>query len=177
MEQEKARLFVGIELDEATRRTLQAWARALEREISGRYYAPDLYHVTLCFLGQTDLGRLPAIARAMEAAFRGPFSVRLGELGAFKGGSVLYAGLRDCTELTRLAARLRDGLRAEGFAMPKEPYVPHVTLARHARGFERPQSAPDGAFRVERIALFESARVDGRLCYTPRFRIPAEAEA
>ena len=177
MEQEKARLFVGIELDEATRRTLQAWARALEREISGRYYAPDLYHVTLCFLGQTDLGRLPAIARAMEAAFREPFSVRLGELGAFKGGSVLYAGLRDCAELTRLAARLRDGLRAEGFALPQEPYVPHVTLARHARGFERPQSAPDGAFRVERIALFESARVDGRLCYTPRFQIPAEAEA
>ena len=83
MEQEKARLFVGIELDEATRRTLQAWARALEREISGRYYAPDLYHVTLCFLGQTGRERLPAIKRAMEAAFHEPFSVRLGELGTF----------------------------------------------------------------------------------------------
>lgn len=174
MQEEAARLFVGVELDEATRSTVAAWAQELEGRIPGRYHAPELYHITLCFLGCTPRSAVPRIARAMSAAFDAPFELSLSRLGTFKGGSILYAGVNDCPPLSALQGRLAGELRAEGFSLPQEEYVPHLTLARHAGGAAEPLSAPQTLLRVERIALFESARVEGRLRYTPLLRRPEE---
>lgn len=176
MQGETARLFVGIELDEAARRALSDWAQELSARVPGRYYAPDLYHLTLCFLGQTARGRIPAIVRAMREAFSWAFEARLSEAGTFKGGAVLYAGVEKSERLAALQDRLCASLRREGFALngEAEHYVPHITLARHAAGLTEPEKAPECAFWVRFITLFESARVDGRLCYTPIARVPGE---
>lgn len=176
MPEETARLFVGIEPDEAARRALSDWAQALSVRVSGRYYAPDLYHVTLCFLGQTARGRIPAIVRAMREAYAEPFEARLSEAGTFKGGAVLYAGVEKSACLAALQERLCASLRREGVSLNEEAehYVPHITLARHAAGLTEPEKAPECTFSVRFITLFESARVDGRLCYTPIARVPGE---
>ncbi len=178
MQAETARLFVGVEPDEAARRALRQWAQALSARVPGRYYAPDLYHVTLCFLGQTARERIPAIVRAMREAFSGAFEARLSEAGTFKGGTVLYVGVEKSEPLAALQARLCDSLRREGVSLNDEAerYVPHITLARHAAGLTEPEKAPECAFSVRFITLFESARADGRLCYTPIARVPG-AEA
>lgn len=172
MPEDTARLFVGIELDGATREAVRLWADGLRERIPGRYYAPDLYHVTLCFLGQTARSTLPLIEHAMRAAYQSPFELALNRLGSFKGGRILYAGVEECPPLHALQARLAEALRAEGFSLPQEEYVPHLTLARHAQSPSEPLSAPRTLLRVERITLFESARLDDRLCYTPLLRWP-----
>ena len=174
MQEETARLFVGIEPDEATRRALEEWAQALQTRVPGRYYTPDRYHVTLRFLGQTAFARVPEIVQAMRAAYTEPFEVRLSEAGTFKGGAVLYAGIRENARLSALQARLCAALRARGFALAEEAYVPHITLARHAGGLDRHEEAPECAFSVRFITLFESAQVEGRLRYTPIARAGEE---
>lgn len=172
MPEETARLFVGIELDAAAREAVRLWADGLQERIPGRYYAPDLYHITLCFLGQTARSALPLIERAMRAAYQAPFELTLNCLGSFKGGRILYAGVDECPPLRALQTCLADSLRAEGFSLPPEEYVPHLTLARHASGPSEPLPAPRTLLRVEKITLFESARLDDRLCYTPLLRWP-----
>ena len=42
MPEETARLFVGIEPDEAARHALSDWAQELSARVSGRYYAPEI---------------------------------------------------------------------------------------------------------------------------------------
>ena len=151
MPEETARLFVGIEPDEAARHALSDWAQALSVRVSGRYYAPDLYHVTLCFLGQTARERISAIVRAMREAYAEPFEARLSETGTFKGGAVLYAGVEKSACLAALQERLCASLRREGFSLNEEAehYVPHITLARHAAGLTEPEKAPECTFSGE----------------------------
>ena len=172
--EQTARLFIGLEPDEASRRKLKTWSDELQTVLSGRFYEAGLYHVTLAFLGQTDRTKIPLLAGLLHRA-ASPFEVEVDRLDAFKDGKILYAGVVPSPELMRLQQDLAGSLRDAGFSLEDAPYIPHITLARHGGGFTQPLPAPDIHFTATAVTLFESTRMQDRLCYLPLVRVPLES--
>ena len=174
-QEQSARLFIGLEPDDAARQALERWAEELKKRLGGRFYRPDMYHVTLAFLGQVERERIPLLTHFMQRCALPPFEVSVDRLDAFKQGKILFAGVSACPELMRLQENLAARLRGEGFALEDAPYVPHITLARQGSGFEQPLSAPEIRFTAAAVTLFESTRVQDRLCYLPLARVRLSA--
>jgi 2'-5' RNA ligase len=102
-----------------------------------------------------------AVAASHEAA-----TMSLGELGTFpsrRRARVLWAGLRDDSELLRsLAAGLDDALRPLEFEPEKRAFTAHLTLARWRTPIPVTSPLPDmprevlESFTVEAVELFRS---------------------
>jgi RNA 2',3'-cyclic 3'-phosphodiesterase len=95
----------------------------------------DNLHVTLKFLGNTDINLIPEIHSLVEQAARSrnPCVVKVEGLGVFphvQRPNVVWAGLEGAETLAAIAAELETGLERYGFARESRPFVPHLTLAR-----------------------------------------------
>lgn len=141
------RLFVAIFPPEAAVAHLRSTVdvlhvgRAMTEGRDVRLDPPELWHVTLAFLGEVAEERVPDVESVLgsvaeawvrEQATRTPLSVAGG--GRFGTGpsTVLWAGLHgDSTSLRDLAARVSNELSSAGLMrMDPRPYRPHLTLAR-----------------------------------------------
>lgn len=162
------RLFVGVELDEPWTDLLADTAEqlkpALERRV--RWVRPELYHVTLVFLGDQPSDRVPDIDDALTAAASSiqPFSLRpvgLQLLGAHERGAIV-AGVDDPTgRLQKLRAAVDAELRRRGIHFDAKPLVPHITLGRPRNNAGRLSAPPTDLsasppLRVQEIALIKS---------------------
>jgi 2'-5' RNA ligase len=92
-------------------------------------------HVTLKFLGETDLSKVAPVASAVaEAAIsHSACEARLAGLGAFPDARrprTVWVGLDGATVLANVAADLEGRLEALGFAREGRAFHPHVTLLR-----------------------------------------------
>ena len=172
------RLFLGIELPPAWRRALAQGAEALGRAgVQGRFTLPDNYHLTLVFLGETD--RRTEAEAALRQTGGAPFPLRTALPGCFsrKGGGIWWLGVEPTPGLLAVQQRLEEALRASGFSLEERPYRPHITLARKVRSHAglAPLTAsglfPALEYRVDRLTLFSSQRVDGVLRYLPLYRV------
>lgn len=166
-----ARLFLGLELNDEARCTLDGVRRALQESgVVGKFHAPSLYHLTLCFLGNTPVHSIPMLKQLMDGIPASPFSLTLSALGTFKGGTILWAGVKESPALMEYQARLASSLRQAGFPLEEGEYRPHITLGRQVKTAPAELAVPDVSFRVKCATLFESTRVDGSLAYIPLYR-------
>lgn len=100
---------------------------------------PNIIHLTLKFLGETDEALIPRIREAMEKSVDGvaPMSVRFKGVGAFPSMSrirVIWIGLEGGENMSLIARRLDDELSILGFKREERPFMPHITLARTREG-------------------------------------------
>jgi len=117
---------------------------AVLRELAGsradlKIVKPELMHVTLKFLGDTDEDLTEDIISRMRVAVEDvtPFSIRLRGMGAFPSMSnirVVWVGIEDGKTLGEIARRLDASIGELGFARDKKGFVPHLTLARTRSG-------------------------------------------
>lgn len=133
------RLFFAVLLSEEVR---EAVARAQERLRAAagdngiRWVAPEQFHYTLKFLGETPVEKIPGIREAARriAAQHAPLSLTLAGLGAFpnlRRPQVLWVGAKEGVPLlTRLAESLEKELAEQGFPPENRRFNPHLTLAR-----------------------------------------------
>ncbi|PZS11660.1 MAG: RNA 2',3'-cyclic phosphodiesterase [Solirubrobacterales bacterium] len=140
MAEQRARLFVALELPEPVRAALVRWrARAVEGALGLRLLAPEDLHVTLCFLGSRSVVEIDAIASACAALERRP-AVESALGGALwlpaRRPRVLAAELDDPEgTLASTQAQLSGALRAGGWYAPgARPFLAHVTVARVGKG-------------------------------------------
>ncbi|MFP5501545.1 MAG: RNA 2',3'-cyclic phosphodiesterase [Candidatus Sericytochromatia bacterium] len=163
------RLFTAIGIGDEAHRALSAAQEALRARAEFRRWQPlAQLHLTLNFLGEVPEGRLPALHEAVAAAARasGPFTLALGQLGAFPGPRrprVLWAGVEgDLAPLVALQADLAERFQALGLVLEARRYAPHLTLAREPIGpvdLAALASAVPIApvpWRVEAVTLFHS---------------------
>jgi len=130
---------------------------------------PNNLHVTLKFLGETDVDLVPEILKLVveEATALAPCELTIAGLGVFPHAqrpSVVWAGLEGAETLSALAADLEAGLELLGFAKESRPFVPHLTLARvkakppESLGglLSRHAKTPFGTARIEQVELIRS---------------------
>lgn len=163
------RLFTGLEVPESIARDLALHRGGLP---GARWIEPDLYHITLRFLGDVD-GR---VARDVEDLLgtvgRAPIDVELTGLDAFGGSRprALIATVAPHRALADLQAEHERVARQAG--LPPEPrkFTPHVTLARlngatsarHVADYLAMQGhVPRRTFTAERFVLFSARASTG----------------
>jgi RNA 2',3'-cyclic 3'-phosphodiesterase len=160
------RVFVALPLAEAAVEALVAQQAGLP---AGRAVPPENLHITLAFLGEHPMPVVEDVHYALAPMSSPEFSYAFDGLGLFGDRPrVVHAAVRPEPALKHLRDRVLEAARGTGLSLPRERFVPHVTLAR------LPQSlGPDdlerlrrwvvarigfaaGPFRAERFALFRS---------------------
>ena len=160
-----------ISADIATGEALVAVLGELTRSRADlKVVRPQLLHVTLKFLGDTDEGLVEEInAKIRDASQKiGPFKIRLQGMGAFPSMSnirVVWVGMRDGDLLGEIARRLDVSLHELGFERDKKGFVPHLTVARartarniaNVQEIIRNNATTDyGEYSIDRILLKRS---------------------
>ena len=163
-----ARLFIAVKI--LPSRPLQKLIARLG--MLGRIVKPidaDNLHLTLKFLGETELTLTPQISDAIEAAAieHESFSLQLVGRGAFPDArrpSVIWVGLQGADPLVEIASELERRLRPLGFEQERRAFHPHVTVARIrskpprelATLLETEQSTEFGSADIASVELYQS---------------------
>jgi RNA 2',3'-cyclic 3'-phosphodiesterase len=174
---ERARLFVALELPPGARDVLVRWRSEALRDVRGlRLVAPESLHATLCFLGSRPVGEVEAIGGACGVvAGEPPVASGFGEalwLPRRRPG-VLAVSLEDAGgALARIQATLSSALVAGGWYAPESrPFLAHVTVARVARNARIKAAALEPPPAVEvlcsRVTLYRSRLGAGGARYEP----------
>jgi 2'-5' RNA ligase len=160
---ERARLFVALELPDPVRAALVGW-RPSDRRL--RLVDPLALHVTLCFLGWRLQREVDEILAACEVVGGSPAAaLALAEALWLPPRRPRVLAVRLADDGARLAAvqsELSSSLQAGGWYVPEtRPFLAHVTVARVPRDVRRmraPELAPppELAFAGNRVTLYRS---------------------
>jgi 2'-5' RNA ligase len=158
---EAQRLFIAVPVPDDVRMALAAALDPVRRRVrGGRWSAPETWHLTLRFLGDTLPDAVPGIRDGVQAtaARQSPFAAALGRAGAFerRGGRVVWVGLEQGdAEVAMLAAALAARLAPADVHL--EAIRVHLTIARDAPDGLVP--ALDAALRAARPSEPDTTRV------------------
>ncbi|HYW74391.1 MAG TPA: RNA 2',3'-cyclic phosphodiesterase [Pyrinomonadaceae bacterium] len=173
------RIFIAIEIPSSIRRLLTDYIEQLRGEFPetrASWSREDNLHLTLKFLGDVPVTRIPDLAAACTdaAGTLGPFELAISTTGTFPPHGkpkVLWVGVGDAQpvpasrqNLSSLQASLESACAAHGFAREERTYHPHLTIARlreakKSRALaERHRQLVVGPrnFQVSEIVLFRS---------------------
>ena len=161
------RLFTGLEIP------LQA-AAAIASTRGGlagaRWIEPDLYHLTLRFIGDVDAATARDVAAELENVRGAPLVVTLDGFAVFGGARprALVVAAQPSTELLTLQADNERAMRRIGLPPETRKFAPHVTLARLRQtssaavaSFMESRGGFRQAFEVSRFALFSAREKTG----------------
>ena len=135
---EQVRLFVACEVPDDVKRDIGEVIESL-RSRSGaavRWIKSDGVHVTLKFLGEVPVKKLPAVKLAIQEAVVGhsPFELEFSNIGTFGGREglrIMWIGVAgDVLRLEALVRAVNAALAVVGFEPERRPFRPHLTLGR-----------------------------------------------
>lgn len=134
----KVRVFVAVELPDTVKAEFAGLAAAIDAlGVRGaRTVRPEGIHLTLKFLGDVSVERVPEIRAAMDFAADevAPFDLSLGDAGVFpnpRATRVLWVGVEgDLDSLGRLQQRVEESLAELGFRPERRGFNPHITAGR-----------------------------------------------
>ncbi|MEO6029897.1 MAG: RNA 2',3'-cyclic phosphodiesterase [Candidatus Binatia bacterium] len=183
----RGRSFIAISLAEPARTAVVAYLERLRATVGGvAWTRPEHLHLTLKFLGDVDVGCIPALGERLRtvAATTAPFMLRVAGVGAFPSLArprVLWVGVM-APGLLALSDGIEHVCRAEGFAPEPRALRPHVTLGRVRAGGRSSQAdlgflASDGdrelgSSPVAEIVLFRSELRSGGARHTALVTLP-----
>jgi RNA 2',3'-cyclic 3'-phosphodiesterase len=174
---ERARLFVALELPVPIRSALGEWARETVREARGlRLIAPQDLHVTLCFLGwraESEIGDILDACHAVAGNLVAELTLGDAVWLPARRPRVLAAELEDPDgALAAAQSALSQTLQAGGWYVPESrPFLAHVTVARVAKG-ARPRvqelpAPPPVVGQASRVTLYRSRLSPSGARYEP----------
>lgn len=131
------RTFVAVEFSEQLQSEIDVVAQQLKQELGSlKWVSKTNYHLTLKFLGDVESRRIAELTEGLSRAVQGmeEFSLKLAGVGGFPTSlapRVIWLGVDEGkASLIRLQKMVDTELQAQGFAPEKQPYSPHLTLAR-----------------------------------------------
>jgi 2'-5' RNA ligase len=159
---EKARLFIAIDLPAGIREKIYRVCAG----IGGvRWTKQEQLHLTLSFLGDTDVEMLPPLSETLGRLDFEPFKLTLTGTGLFRPG-VFFLEVSESARLLALKEQVDEVLyNVLGLEPAARSFVPHITLARFKK---RPSSAKSGiltrafeplfplTFELEKFVLYRS---------------------
>jgi 2'-5' RNA ligase len=125
------RLFVGIPLHPTVLNELSAVVVRLRSKSDNlRWMAPESWHITLQFLGDTNPEQYECLITRLAEVHSKAVSVHLSELGFFDRAGVFFADVVPTPELVSLADHVMEVTHLCNFLPEPRPFHPHITLAR-----------------------------------------------
>jgi len=123
-------------------------------------------HLTLAFLGDTPVARIPKLLALSRGVEFSPMRLQLDRVGYWKHNRILWCGAsEDPPALAALVDALRKRLDAAAIAYDRTPFVSHLTLMRNAAGLPPAPLWAQLIWEVRDFALVRSTRTDGRVTY------------
>lgn len=184
------RTFIAVELPQSLKADIQELQDTLKQEgLHLRWVRPQNIHLTLKFLGNIDVKKIPGITNTLTQAVRSQtaFSLTPQGLGFFpnlKNPKVMWIGVGgDTAELMALQRSIDQALDVLGFAKEKRPFKGHLTIGRTKGRIDSRKLSntlknygmfASDPFKVERIALIKSELRPQGPIYTPLERVPLE---
>lgn len=137
-----ARVFFAMWPPEAIAGQLADIAADFSQAAGGRPTRRETIHLTLAFLGDIAVERLPELQRLASEVNAAPFDLTLDRFGLWQHNRLLWAGCA-APPLFELATALKTRLLEAGFTVAdaKRPFAPHVTLVRKVTKLETPLPA------------------------------------
>lgn len=135
-----------------------------------KWTAPENIHITLLFIGDTaeeSVIKIDSVLKKLCKGF-GCFDLVIRGLGVFKNIAdprIIWAGLNESSELTKLNNLIAGSLRVTGINFEDRPYNPHITLGRIKHVEERSklkqltdryQQTEIQKLKVSEVILYES---------------------
>ncbi|MHB8755175.1 MAG: RNA 2',3'-cyclic phosphodiesterase [Candidatus Acidiferrales bacterium] len=129
------RLFVALDVPEATRRALGNTIHKFESVCSeARWTRAESVHVTLKFIGHVDETKLPAIKNCLgEVKASSPVQIAFRNFGFFpneRHPRVFWFRIEAGPNLVALAAQIESSLEPLGIPRDARTFKPHLALAR-----------------------------------------------
>ncbi len=156
------RLFVGIPLPATLIEELSAISMRLQSKADGlRWSAPESWHITLQFLGNTT--EYDCIVARLREVRASSLPIVLEGLGFFDRAGIFFAGVRLTPELQELQQSITAATGHCGFIPETRPYHPHITLAR-TKG-RKPTSVRDLKAKIHREPRFSPFIADEFVLY------------
>ena len=180
------RAFIAVQLPVEVKEALGNVSRTLDSQVTRgavRWVRPEQMHLTLRFLGDTDVQSLPAVQAALDAVATGykPFTLQLEGIGCFPNARrprVIWVGLSDdAGHLQPLKVALDERLDPLGWPPEDKPFRAHLTLGRAkderaAQGVAWTGDVPRLPVPVDAIHLIESRLQPSGPVYTLRHSSP-----
>lgn len=175
------RLFLAIALPEIVTVELRSFVSKLQGlHADVRWSAPESWHVTLQFLGNTSAVQYECLLRSLAKVRGAAAPVRLSDLGFFDRVGVFHIAVEPAPELVQLQKSVLEATTECGFTPEAKPWIPHITLARtRGRGHgirdlkARTSAAPRiSAFTTREFLLYESTLHPSGSRYEVRARFP-----
>jgi len=129
---ETARVFFALWPPKEIARQLAGIAADFSQAAGGRPTRCETIHLTLAFLGDVAVERLPELLRVAKEVHAAAFDLTLDRFGVWQHNHLFWAGCASPPALLDLADTLSKRLLEAGLAAAdaKRPFVPHVTLVR-----------------------------------------------
>jgi len=130
------RLFFALWPPAPLAEALHEHARDYAALHGGRVMRGDTLHLTLQFLGATPVSAIPRLLD-LASTLRAPaFALEIDRLGYWPDKHILWAGSATIPrQAVELVTSLASALQISGnwpITKPARPFVPHLTLIRHA---------------------------------------------
>lgn len=184
--EDSKRLFIGIELNQLHKENLSETNKRLKMYLkSGDDTKKENFHITLKFLGETKVNRIPVIEEVMEnvAGKVQLFLASMGEVDEFRKGnrSTLWMGIKGQEELQAIHGYIEEELEKLFYKKDPGTYVPHITLVRNAElndGVEDLEALrmklklPKLPILMDKLVLFESLRQEDGMKYVNIYEVP-----
>jgi 2'-5' RNA ligase len=159
------RLFAGIPLAAPVIDELSAISVRLRSSGDGlRWSAPDSWHITLQFLGNTGQEQYECIVARLRELSLPPVPVQLEAMGFFDRAGIFFAGVSLTSELVFLQQSVTAATGLCGFIPETRPYHPHITLAR-SKSKGRAQGLGELKTRIHRQPSFTKFVAEEFLLY------------
>ena len=132
------RAFIAIELPGDIKQNLKVFISALKKEFGVseiKWVNPDNIHLTLKFLGETELNTIQNITdqiKAISKSFSSP-ELQISGIGAFpdlRKPKVLWAGCSKSKELDYIFSRINSICVDLDFPAENRSFFPHLTIGR-----------------------------------------------
>jgi len=147
------RAFIAIPLPHSVLERLTALQQKLEKQVpprSVRWVRVEGIHLTLKFLGDTTMEKLPDIEQALAAVSRHApaCTFTVGELGCFpnpRRPRVIWVGVQEPTgRMAALKGGIEEVMAPFGYPPEGRGFTPHLTLGRVRRRTPRSDVARVG---------------------------------
>ncbi len=172
------RIFIAIRLNNDIKSHLKNITDRLSPFFEkARFSLVENYHITIKFIGETDRTGYEKIVSAVKSAAPEieKFDINTGGPGSFRRRKrhIFYCSLKNANSLQKLHDVICIELRKKGIKADNVGFSPHITLAREVvlsdeyNGIEFESKK----INVEKIAVMESTRINGKLTYIPRFTV------